>query len=257
MPLPLIPGSLIPLAPAGDGEWIGRYYSSQQPADLVRFSLADPHPEAFASLTRVWERTRSGTEDLIPAEDFYWRSVDGLEIQGWLYRARGEVKGTIVHVHGGPTWHSEDWIDRPDPVPGLSRFSRAGAQLSGQHRLWPELPRGHQGGRLGRSRAGGHSHRDRSADRRRDRRAGQGRHHRHLLRRLLLVVGHHPLSARDRRCLGAHLRHDRPGGGLGDDAPRPATLQRRDDGRLAGRSAGTLPRSARHSTLWRRSRGGC
>ena len=35
-----------------------------------------------------------------------WESVDGLEVQGWLYRGRGA--GTIVLVHGGPTSHAED-----------------------------------------------------------------------------------------------------------------------------------------------------
>jgi dipeptidyl aminopeptidase/acylaminoacyl peptidase len=33
-----------------------------------------------------------------------------MEIQGWLYRPRGEAKGTIVYVHGGPTSHSEDRV---------------------------------------------------------------------------------------------------------------------------------------------------
>ena len=37
--LPDVPGNLIPLAPVGDGEWIGLYYSSRQPVDVVRFSL--------------------------------------------------------------------------------------------------------------------------------------------------------------------------------------------------------------------------
>ena len=63
------------------------------------------------SLTRVWERTSLRADDLTRAEDLRWRSVDGLEIQGWLYRAREEVKGTVVHVHGGPSWHVEDWIN--------------------------------------------------------------------------------------------------------------------------------------------------
>jgi len=34
--------------------------------------------------------------------------VDGLEIQGWLYRAAGGGTGTVVLVHGGPTSHAED-----------------------------------------------------------------------------------------------------------------------------------------------------
>jgi dipeptidyl aminopeptidase/acylaminoacyl peptidase len=31
-----------------------------------------------------------------------------VEVQGWLYRTRGERLGTIVLVHGGPTSHAED-----------------------------------------------------------------------------------------------------------------------------------------------------
>jgi dipeptidyl aminopeptidase/acylaminoacyl peptidase len=63
------------------------------------------------SLTRVWERTPLSSHDLAAAQDFRWRSVDGLEIQGWLYRAHGEPRGTVVYVHGGPTAHSEDRVN--------------------------------------------------------------------------------------------------------------------------------------------------
>jgi dipeptidyl aminopeptidase/acylaminoacyl peptidase len=108
---PEIPGNLVPLAPAGDGEWVGRYYSSQQPVDVVRFSLAAPDPETFVSLSRVWERTSLSAADLTPAEDLFWTSVDGLEIQGWLYRPQGEPRGTVVYVHGGPSSHSQDQIN--------------------------------------------------------------------------------------------------------------------------------------------------
>jgi dipeptidyl aminopeptidase/acylaminoacyl peptidase len=109
--LPDLPGSLIPLAPVGEGEWVAIYYSSRQPRDLVRFSLEDVRPEALVSLTRVWERTTLSPDHLVPAQDFRWQAADGLEIQGWLYRARGVARGTIVYVHGGPTWHSQDWIN--------------------------------------------------------------------------------------------------------------------------------------------------
>jgi dipeptidyl aminopeptidase/acylaminoacyl peptidase len=109
--LPQISGNLIPLAPVGDDEWAGYYYSSRQPADVVRFSLADVRPETFVSLSRVWERTSLTPEDLVPAEDFRWQSVDGLEIQGWLYQPRQQANGTVVYVHGGPTAHSEDKIN--------------------------------------------------------------------------------------------------------------------------------------------------
>ncbi|MGI8587351.1 MAG: S9 family peptidase [Chloroflexia bacterium] len=110
-PLPPMSGNLTPLHPLADGEWVGIYGSSRQPTDLVRFSLTGPHPESFTSLTRVWERTPLRPADLAPATDYRWRSVDGREIQGWLYRAPGPALGTIVYIHGGPTSHSSDAVN--------------------------------------------------------------------------------------------------------------------------------------------------
>jgi len=49
-----------------------------------------------------------GPADLVAAEDFRWRSVDGREIQGWLYRPAPPARGLVVQIHGGPTAHSED-----------------------------------------------------------------------------------------------------------------------------------------------------
>ena len=100
-------GSLIPLAPTDGGGWIGLHYSARHPVDLVRF---DPTKDIKTppSLTGLWERIRLGTETLTPAEDFSWRSVDGLEVQGWLYRTPGRSIGTILLIHGGPTSHAED-----------------------------------------------------------------------------------------------------------------------------------------------------
>jgi len=100
---PRTTGSFVPLVRVREGEWAGLLYSSTQPADLVLSS-----PSGTRSLTGLWERTRLRPEDLVPAEDFRWRSVDGLVVQGWLYRARGEAVGTVVLVHGGPTSVSED-----------------------------------------------------------------------------------------------------------------------------------------------------
>ncbi|MFL5804742.1 MAG: S9 family peptidase [Roseiflexaceae bacterium] len=108
--LPALPGNFVPLRLLGDGMAVGQYFSSTQPADLVRFQLDDLRPEAFVSLTRVWEHTPLRPADLAAAEDFRWRSVDGLEIQGWLYRAH-KPRGTIVHIHGGPTWLTEDRVN--------------------------------------------------------------------------------------------------------------------------------------------------
>ena len=99
-----IRGNLVPLARADDGEWICIYYDSVNPVDLVRYgAVGEP-----TSLTGLSERTGMGAQRLVAAEDFRWRSVDGLEVQGWLYRTPGEKLGTVVLVHGGPTSHAED-----------------------------------------------------------------------------------------------------------------------------------------------------
>src|SRR5207247_1146517 len=84
--IPHLTGNLLPLAPTQHDEWVGIYYSSRQPIELVRFSLTASQPEKFKSLSRVWERTGLTPDDLAVAQDYRWRSVDGLEIQGWLYR---------------------------------------------------------------------------------------------------------------------------------------------------------------------------
>jgi dipeptidyl aminopeptidase/acylaminoacyl peptidase len=109
--LPDVPGNLVPMAPAGDGEWVGKYYSSRQPVDVVRFQPEAGQIEQFSSLSRVWERTALTPDDFCQAKSFGWQSVDGLEIEGWLYLAPGRARGTIVFVHGGPTSHSEDQIN--------------------------------------------------------------------------------------------------------------------------------------------------
>jgi dipeptidyl aminopeptidase/acylaminoacyl peptidase len=109
--LPELGPTLIPLAPCQAQVWVGFIYGSRQPTELVRFSLANPHPDQFMSLTRVWQHTRLTPSDFALAEDFRWRSVDGLEIHGWLYRPKGYARGTVIYVHGGPTWHSQDWIN--------------------------------------------------------------------------------------------------------------------------------------------------
>jgi dipeptidyl aminopeptidase/acylaminoacyl peptidase len=73
--------------------------------DLVRYDAEDGEPASFTGLPG---RTGIGAERLVAAEDFRWRSVDSMEIQGWLYRTPCEKLGTIVLVHGGPTSHAED-----------------------------------------------------------------------------------------------------------------------------------------------------
>jgi dipeptidyl aminopeptidase/acylaminoacyl peptidase len=97
-------GNLIPLARTDDGGWICTHYDALHPVDLVRHG---EHGER-TSLTDLPGMMGIDEERLVAAEDFRWRSVDGVEIQGWLYRTRGEKLGTIVLVHGGPTSHAED-----------------------------------------------------------------------------------------------------------------------------------------------------
>jgi dipeptidyl aminopeptidase/acylaminoacyl peptidase len=96
-------GSLLPLAPLGadDGPWLARWYHAGQPDDLVRL---DPAGGALSSLTGL----ALPDLPLAPAESVRWTSRDGLSVQGWLFRAREPARGMIVHVHGGPTAHSED-----------------------------------------------------------------------------------------------------------------------------------------------------
>jgi dipeptidyl aminopeptidase/acylaminoacyl peptidase len=106
IPLQHTRGNLVPLAPAGNGrDWICTFYDARHPVDLVRYSMEDGE---LSSLTGLPQRTSLGAERLVAAEDFRWRSVDGLEVQGWLYRAAGESLGTIVLIHGGPTSRAED-----------------------------------------------------------------------------------------------------------------------------------------------------
>jgi dipeptidyl aminopeptidase/acylaminoacyl peptidase len=100
-------GSLVPLSPADGGRWIGLHYGARYPVDIVRFSPAEKG-ETPESITGLWDRVPLDPQRLIPAEDFSWRSVDGLEVQGWLYRTPGYGVGTILLVHGGPTSHAED-----------------------------------------------------------------------------------------------------------------------------------------------------
>ncbi|MGI8910726.1 MAG: prolyl oligopeptidase family serine peptidase, partial [Rubrobacteraceae bacterium] len=100
---PDIPGNLIPLAPV-EGGWVGLRYDARHPVDLIRFS----EDGTATSITGLPERISLDLENLAAAEDFAWRSVDGLEVQGWLYRTPGRRAGTVALVHGGPTHHDED-----------------------------------------------------------------------------------------------------------------------------------------------------
>ena len=97
-------GNLVPLARIGGG-WVCKHYDARHPVDVIRY---DPEGGSTISLTGLKDRTPLDTDRLVAAEDFRWRSANGLEVQGWLYRASADVVGTVILVHGGPTSHAED-----------------------------------------------------------------------------------------------------------------------------------------------------
>jgi len=102
-----LPGtSLLPIAQLHNGDWICESYSSHAPHDLVR---VDPATMQLMNLTHSAGHF-SGL-DFHPARDFRWSSTDGTRIQGWLHEPEIRSRGLIVWVHGGPTWHSEDWVN--------------------------------------------------------------------------------------------------------------------------------------------------
>jgi acetyl esterase/lipase len=110
-PFPAQAGNLLPQGRLADKTWIALHYSATSPADIVRLRLEDGPAPALTSLSRVWERTALRPDRFTPAESFYWNSVDGLRIQGWLYRAQPNPRRAVIYIHGGPSYHSEDELN--------------------------------------------------------------------------------------------------------------------------------------------------
>ena len=104
-------GNLWPITNIGNGDWLGLFYSSTSPHDIVRFNVNEMDPSRFTLVTNMLSHSPIQREDLTPAEGFRWTSEDSTPIHGWLYKAREPNGRTIVTVHGGPTGHSEDAID--------------------------------------------------------------------------------------------------------------------------------------------------
>jgi dipeptidyl aminopeptidase/acylaminoacyl peptidase len=101
----------VPLGRSANGDWIGRYYSATHPPDLVRLSPDQKKSGELDSLTQLENLTNLDFGRLAAAEVFFWPSVDGRQIQGWLYRAHPNPKRAIIYIHGGPTSHSEDRLN--------------------------------------------------------------------------------------------------------------------------------------------------
>ncbi|MGO4727156.1 MULTISPECIES: S9 family peptidase [unclassified Inquilinus] len=121
--LPVFRGGdiLRPVAPLADGRWVVERGRATAPTGIVTLSADAPDLSAAQELAPLPEGSVPDPAELNPAEPFWWHSVDGLRIQGWLYRARGDSRGTVIHVHGGPTMHYDG---RFDPVPQV--LARAG-----------------------------------------------------------------------------------------------------------------------------------
>lgn len=103
-------GTYDPIGLTAGSEWISWHYDARTPARLLRLAKAAPH-QAQGLLAQHPTRPDLGAAELVAAEDYRWRSVDGTLIQGWLYRSTKLVRGTILLVHGGPTHHDEDAFD--------------------------------------------------------------------------------------------------------------------------------------------------
>ena len=104
-----LPGhSLLPLEQLRSGHWLCERYSSRAPHELVRF---DPATGSTVDVSRTVDHLADRAMRFAPAQPHRWRSDDGTQIAGWLYEPQGESRGLIAHIHGGPTWHSEDWVN--------------------------------------------------------------------------------------------------------------------------------------------------
>ena len=96
--------TLLPHASMPDGSWIAEAYDADAPHVLIRV-FPDGSCSTLAAAPAGAART------VARPESHRWTSVDGLQIQSWLYHPPGQSKGLVVYVHGGPTWHSEDWVN--------------------------------------------------------------------------------------------------------------------------------------------------
>ncbi|MDO8582421.1 MAG: S9 family peptidase [bacterium] len=102
--------AIIPISPVAGDVWLSKFFNSQEPDTLILWDVVAG--KILKRITDVFSYVPYHANDLAAAEPYYWESVDGLKIQGWLYRPVGAPCGTIVRVHGGPTSRSENVFDR-------------------------------------------------------------------------------------------------------------------------------------------------
>ncbi len=104
-------GNIFPISPLSQTEWLGFYYSSTIPTNIVKFNPYNPDLDQFEYLTDMLRASGISSDELTPAQDFRWISVDNTMIHGWLYTPKEPNGKTIVRIHGGPTAHSRDTLD--------------------------------------------------------------------------------------------------------------------------------------------------
>lgn len=102
-PLPNRTGrrALLPLDALPDGGWLAEAYDADRPHEVVRVA-ADGTCMTLATAV---------AGPFVAPETIHWAAPDGETVQGWLYRPAGPARGHVTYVHGGPTWHSEDWVN--------------------------------------------------------------------------------------------------------------------------------------------------
>jgi dipeptidyl aminopeptidase/acylaminoacyl peptidase len=105
-PLPNRSGrrSLLPHAALPGGGWLAEAYDADAPHELVAVA-------ADGTCRSIWRAPPEPARRHVAPQDFRWTAPDGRPMQGWLYRPEGRPRGLIGYVHGGPTWHSEDWVN--------------------------------------------------------------------------------------------------------------------------------------------------
>ncbi len=103
-PLPNRSGrrSLLPHAALPGGGWLAEAYDASAPHAVVRVA---PDGTCITLAAPPFAGPFAGPEPL------HWTAPDGERVQGWLYRPEGKPRGHVTYVHGGPTWHSEDWVN--------------------------------------------------------------------------------------------------------------------------------------------------
>ena len=119
-------GTFKPLAPNETGAWVGLHYSSVAPTQLALAAVpSQVLPKnrkrkgarlensvlklSFLTMRKNGLRKRL-VRKLRTAEDYFWKSVDGMQMHGFLYRAE-HPEGTIVIIHGGPRDRAEARFD--------------------------------------------------------------------------------------------------------------------------------------------------